>query len=255
MSRGRPQRAPADAGRGGGGRWPRWRSASWARWSTCSRRSRRTPCPARSSACQRDDLNARRRLRLGRRGREDPAGRHPPGQILATDPAAGEQLREGEHPHRRGVARAHPGAGARRPGRHDRGRGAGPALEAVGLVAALVPQPQRRGRGGHVTGFVDGAEPPAEVPKGIDGQPDGLVGRRVSRSPISRASGTPTPRGAGGAMGLVGRARGRAATATRSRARSSAPTRSDGRARSNRATPCGRDRGRRPGPRCPSRAA
>src|SRR5690606_13436251 len=40
------------------------------------------------------------------------------------------------------------------------------AIEAAGLVAALIPQPHDEVEEGIVTGFVDGAEPADELPKG-----------------------------------------------------------------------------------------
>ncbi len=87
-----------------------------------------------------------------------------PGEILSTRPGAGEQLREGKTltvvVSQGATLVALP---ADLVGMTD--AGARDALEAAGLVAALVPQPHDEIDEGIVTGFVDG-DPPAEVPKG-----------------------------------------------------------------------------------------
>jgi beta-lactam-binding protein with PASTA domain len=88
-----------------------------------------------------------------------------PGQILETRPAAGEQLREGDT---LTVVVSEGPTLVPVPGdlvgmTEDEAR---QALESAGLVAALIPQPHDEVEEGIVTGFVDGAEPADELPKG-----------------------------------------------------------------------------------------
>ena len=170
-----------------------------------------------------------------------------PGQILETEPAAGEMLREGD------TLTVLVSEGATLVDVPSdlagmTGEDAAAALEAAGFVPELVEQPSEEVDEGLVIGFADG-DPGDRGPQGVDDPPGGLVRRRVRDArpawPALRRRGR-HPRGR--RAGRQDRHRHR--RRRRGRARSSAPTPRPAR-RSSPAT-ASRWSSPRTGSRCPS---